>query len=140
MTSDSLNGVYEAALQRRMKACAAELDWTVRPAPPLRILLAEQRPTSRAFDRISLRVGLSIGAGILAIGVVLGLPMLGSHQNASPLSSVTPSALVTPSESPAAPRSDASSAVSASATASFATPSPSLSPSPPIANAAGSLS
>ena len=142
MTVDSLNCAYEAALQRRMKASAAELDRALSPAPSLRTLLADQRPTPPHRDRISLRVGLSIGAGILAIGVVLGLPMLGSHGNVSPLSSVAPSALVTPSESPAVSARQAVASPSESPASSWrvATPSPSPSPSPSIANAAGSLS
>jgi cell division septation protein DedD len=139
MTVDSLNAAYEVALQKRMKACAAELDGAFSPPPSLRTLLADQRPTPRPFGRISLRVGLSIGAGILAIALVLGLPILGGYQNSGPLSSVTPSALVTPSDSPAAPPPPvvASPSLSPAASATLAAPSPS--PSPSIAREAGSL-
>lgn len=142
MTVDSLNVAYEDALQKRMKACASELDGALSPAPTLRTLLADQRSTPRPFHRISLRVGLPIGAGFLAIALVLGLPMLAGQQNSGPLSSVTPSALVTPSESPAAsPRPDfASPPEYPDASPSFATPSPPPSPSSSLANAAGSLS
>jgi hypothetical protein len=134
MSAQSLDTVFEAALERRMKACAVELDRTVNQAPPLRTLLAHQRQTRRPIGRISVRVGLVVGAGVLAIALVLGLPLLQSHESSGALSSLTPPSLATPPVSP-------------SASPSFLTPSPSLAepslspaPSPSLASAAGLVS
>ena len=71
MSAESLDIVFEAALERRMKACAVELDRTLNQAPPLRTLLAHQRPIRRPIGRISVRVGLVVGAGVLVIALVL---------------------------------------------------------------------
>ncbi len=143
MTVDSLNTAYEVTLRTRMKAYAADLDVAVKPAPPLRALLADRRSTPRDAGRISLRLGLSIGAGIVAIALFLGLPAFGGRQNSGPLASVTPSAVVSPSEPPAA----ASSPIVVSPSLSPSVPSspstsvvPSPSPSPAIAKTAGPFS
>ena len=132
MSAGSLDNAYEAALLRRMKACAAELDKTVSPAPPLRTLLAYERPTPRPIGRPGLRFALSIGAIALAIALALGRPLFQGHGAGVPLSPVTPGAIASPCESPiVSPSTPSFAPLPASPPFAGPCPSPSLASAPP---------
>ena len=94
---------FERALRNGMKARAAELDRTVRPAPPLQTLLTSQPPGGRPEGRTRLRLALTVaGVAVLAMVAVSGSLWLGQRPGSGPLSSVTPSSspsLATPSPS-----------------------------------------
>lgn len=131
MSAGSLDTAYEAALLRRMKECAAELDKTVSPAPPLRTLLAYERRTRWPSGRPSLRVGLSVGAFAVAIALALALPLLQGRGAGGPLSPVTPGAIASPCESQIVSPSMPSFASPASPSFTRLCPSPSLASAPP---------
>ena len=94
---------FERAFREGIRARAAELDQTLRPAPPLQILLASQRPGGRPEGRTRLRLALTVaGVAVLVTVAVSGSLWLGQRPGSGPLSSVTPSSspsLATPSPS-----------------------------------------
>ena len=118
---------FERALRDGMKARAAELDRTVRPAPPLQTLLTSQRPGGRPEGRTRLRAALTVaGLAVLVTVAVSGSLWLGQRPGSGPLSSVTPSSspsLATPSPS------------LATASPSPSTSYPAWSPQPPASEA-----
>jgi hypothetical protein len=136
MSAGSLDNTYEAALLRRMKACAAELDKAASPAPPLRAVLAStyEQPTSRPMGRPGLRFALPIGAIAIAIAFAFALagPVLQGHGGGVPLSPVTPGAIASPCESPiVSPSTPSFVPLPASPRFARPCPSPSLASAPP---------
>jgi len=125
---------FERALRNGMKARAAELDRTVRPAPPLQTLLTSQPPGGRPEGRTRLRPALTVaGLAVLVTLAVSGSLWLGQRPGSGPLSSVTPSSSpspATPSPSPAAPSPSL-----ATASPSPSTSFPAWSPQPPASEA-----
>lgn len=125
---------FERAFRERMRARAAELDRTVRPAPPLQTLLASQRPGGRPEGRTRLRLALTVaGVAVLAMVAVSGSLWLGQRPGSGPLSSVTPSS--SPSLATPSPSLATASPSLATASPSPSTSNPAWSPQPPASEA-----
>jgi hypothetical protein len=119
---------FEQTLRDRMKAHAAELDCAVGSAPPLGMLLADQRRFARPKTSTGLRLALAVAAvaaatvAVVALALVAGSPLAQRLPDGSHLSSVTPSPLpaitltpspsLSPSPSPAEPTKSAPPTVS----------------------------
>ena len=99
---------FEQTLRDRMKAHAAEFDCAAGSAPPLGMLLADQRRFGRPKMSTGLRLALAVAAvaaatvAVVALALVTGSPLAQRLPDGSHLSSVTPSPLpaITLSPSP----------------------------------------
>jgi hypothetical protein len=106
MSQDDL----ESILRARMKAHAAELDRSLRPAPRLAAVLISGRAAGRRLGRMAL--GLALGfaaAAVLLVAVLSGALMLRLPATA-PLASIAPSlpSIASPSPTLSSPPSRAS--------------------------------
>jgi hypothetical protein len=116
---------FELVLRARIKAQAAELDSSARPAPPLRVLLGSPAAKAGGLATRRLRFGLGMAVALaLALGLICGGLLIEARPQVEPLATVTPSPsppLASPSPSLASPPSPR-----ASPTPSLSWPSASL--------------
>lgn len=98
---------FELIIRARMKAHAAELDRSLRPAPRLQMLLGSPARAARRFGTVSLRLGLGVVATLaLVLAVISGPRLFQTLPGTQPLASVTPAPVpspVSPSASQASP-------------------------------------
>jgi hypothetical protein len=93
---------FELVLRARIKAQAAELDRSARPAPPLRVLLGS--PAEKAGGLATRRLRFGLGVVVALCGGLL----IEARPQVEPLATVTPSPsspLASPSPSLASPPS-----------------------------------